>query len=203
MIIKKGDKGVLVEQIQQNLLQLGYYIGKRVDGDFGQNTHNAVLQYQKDNNLKPFDGIVGATTAGHLGIQLGLQPSDMYQLTERCVERLKGIHPDLVKVVERAIQLTPVQFKVGEGLRTLTRQKELMKQGATQTMNSRHLTGHAVDLHAYVNGTVSWDWKYYYQIEEAVKQAAKELKVSIEWGGDWKSFKDGPHWQLPWNKYPK
>ena len=205
MIIKKGDVGALVEQIQQNLLQLGYYIGKRVDGEFGQNTHNAVLQYQKDNNLKPFDGIVGATTAGHLGIQLGLQPSDMYQLTERCLERLKDIHPDLVKIVERAIQLTNVEFKVGEGLRTLARQNELMKQGATQTLNSRHLTGHAVDLHAYPNGTLSWDWKYYYQIEEAMKQAASELGLAsaLEWGGDWKSFKDGPHWQLSWKKYPK
>ncbi|WAW11756.1 peptidase containing protein [Acinetobacter phage nACB2] len=201
MQYSKGSKALIIEEIQTALKQLGYYNGL-IDGVFGSGTENAVKAYQKDNGLIS-DGIVGVTTAGHLGIQLGLQPSDMYQLTERCVERLKGIHPDLVKVVERAIQLTPVQFKVGEGLRTLARQKELMKQGATQTMNSRHLTGHAVDLHAYVNGTVSWDWKYYYQIEEAVKQAAKELKVSIEWGGDWKSFKDGPHWQLPWNKYPK
>lgn len=203
MNIKKGDKGALVEQIQQNLLQLGYYIGKRVDGEFGQNTHNAVLQYQKDNNLKPFDGIVGATTAGHLGIKLGLQPSDMYQLTERCKKRLKDLHPDLVKVVEAAIRISPIQFQVGEGLRTAARQKELMASGATQTLNSRHLTGHAVDLFAYPEGKLSWDWKYYYQIEEAVKQAAHNLKIPIEWGGDWRSFKDGPHWQLPWNKYPK
>ena len=201
MQYSKGSKSSIVKDIQTALKQLGYYHSS-IDGDFGLGTEKAVTTYQKDNGLIP-DGIVGKNTAAHLGVQIGLKETNQFKLSEQCYERLKGIHPDLVKVVERAIQLTPVQFKVGEGMRTLTRQKELMKQGATQTMNSRHLTGHAVDLHAYVNGTVSWDWKYYYQIEEAVKQAAKELKVSIEWGGDWKSFKDGPHWQLPWNKYPK
>lgn len=74
-------------------------------------------------------------------------------------------------------------------------------------MNSRHLTGHAVDLVAWIivdkKGTISWDWKYYYIIEKAMKQAAKELEVPIEWGGDWKSFKDAPHWQLPFSNYPK
>ncbi len=109
-----------------------------------------------------------------------------------------GVHPDLVKVVKRAIEITECDFTVIEGVRSQVRQAQLVKSGASQTNNSRHLTGHAVDLAAWVNGTVSWDWKYYYQIEAAMKQAAKELGIEIEWGGDWKKFKDGPHWQLPW-----
>jgi hypothetical protein len=66
-------------------------------------------------------------------------------------------------------------------------------------MNSRHLTGHAVDLVPY---PVSWDWKYFYPIAEAMKDAARELNVELEWGGDWKSFPDGPHFQLSWRGYP-
>ena len=70
-------------------------------------------------------------------------------------------------------------------------------------MNSRHLTGHAVDLAPTSNGQVSWDWPLYHRLEKIVKQAAKDVKVTVEWGGDWKKFKDGPHWQLPFSKYPK
>jgi peptidoglycan L-alanyl-D-glutamate endopeptidase CwlK len=126
-----------------------------------------------------------------------------YKLGLRSKLRLRGVHPDLVKVVERAIEITPVDFTVLEGLRTRQRQLELYKQGATRTMNSRHLTGHAVDLGAYVGGSVRWDWPLYHRIAEAVKQAAEEVGVPIEWGGDWKGgFVDGPHWQLPWRKYP-
>ena len=66
-------------------------------------------------------------------------------------------------------------------------------------MNSRHLTGHAVDIAPY---PISWEWEYFYPIEDAMKQAAEELGVDLEWGGDWKSFKDGPHWQLSRKSYP-
>ena len=125
-----------------------------------------------------------------------------YALGERSRQRLAGVHPDLVKVVERAIQITPVDFTVLEGRRTKERQAELLKAGATTTMNSRHLTGHAVDLGALVGGKVRWDWPLYHKIAAAVKQAAKEVGVPIEWGGDWKTFKDGPHYQLPWRAYP-
>ena len=89
------------------------------------------------------------------------------------------------------------------GLRSKERQAQLVKEKKSTTSNSRHLTGHAVDLAAWVNDTVSWEWKYYHQIADAMKQAAKELNVSIQWGGDWKKFKDGPHFQLIWSKYPK
>lgn len=126
-----------------------------------------------------------------------------FKLGPTSLLRLEGVHPDLVKVVERAIQLTEVDFTVLEGLRTKERQAELLKAGATTTMNSRHLTGHAVDLGALVGGKVRWDWPLYYKIAEAVKAAAKELDIPIEWGGDWKKFKDGPHWQLPWKEYPR
>ena len=125
-----------------------------------------------------------------------------FVLGQRSLDRLNGVHPDLVKVVKRAIQLTPVDFTVLEGLRTVERQKQLVAQGASKTMKSRHITGHAVDLAPVIDGEVRWDWPLYKQIAPAVKQAAKEVGVPIEWGGDWLRFKDGPHWQLPWRKYP-
>lgn len=126
----------------------------------------------------------------------------MFILGSRSVSRLVGVHPDLVAVVNRAIKLAEVDFAVLEGLRTHTRQIELVKAGASQTMRSRHLTGHAVDLGAWVNGEVRWDWPLYHKIAAAMKKAAAELGVPIEWGGDWKTFKDGPHFQLPWKEYP-
>jgi peptidoglycan LD-endopeptidase CwlK len=114
-------------------------------------------------------------------------------------ERLKGIHPDLVSVVERAIEITEADFTVLEGLRTLERQKTLYATGKSKTLNSRHITGHAVDIAPY---PISWDWKDYPPIEDAMKQAAKELNVDIEWGGDWQTFPDAPHWQLTRRSYP-
>lgn len=126
-----------------------------------------------------------------------------FKLGKRSLSNLEGVHPDLVKVVNRAIELTQVDFTVIEGLRTKERQAQLLKEKKTTTKNSRHLTGHAVDLAAWVDGTVSLNWDHYYKIAEAVKQAAKELNISIEWGGEWKSFPDALHWQLPWSKYPK
>lgn len=126
----------------------------------------------------------------------------MFRLSNKSIERLTGVHPDLVLVVRRAIEITEVDFTVLEGLRTKDRQRELLNAGATTTMNSRHLTGHAVDLGAWVSGSVRWDWPLYYKIADAMKQAAKELNIPIEWGGDWRTFKDGPHWQLPWKGYP-
>ena len=125
-----------------------------------------------------------------------------FKLGKRSLSNLEGVHPDLVKVVNRAIELTECDFTITEGLRTKERQAQLLKEKKTTTSNSRHLTGHAVDLAAWVNNTISWDWKYYYQIADAMKQAASELNISIDWGGDWKKFKDGPHFELTWSKYP-
>lgn len=134
-----------------------------------------------------------------------------YKLSKRSKDRLKGLHPDIVKVVNRAIELTAQDFSVGEGLRSLERQRMLFNKGKSKTMNSRHLTGHAVDLLPYpFDGDVDEDgvpniedWDQYYPIADAMKQAAVEYGVDLEWGGDWKSFKDGPHFQLSWEEYPK
>lgn len=124
------------------------------------------------------------------------------QLNVRSEKNLVGVHDDLVKVVRRAAELTEVDFIVTEGLRTKERQKELFDKGASKTMNSRHLTGHAVDLAAVVGHEVRWDWPLYHKLAKAMKAAAAELGVSMVWGGDWR-FKDGPHFELSWDSYPK
>ncbi len=127
----------------------------------------------------------------------------MYKLSKRSLNNLKGVHPDLVGVVKRAIKTTEVDFAVIEGVRSLDRQHQLYNEGASKTLNSRHLTGHAVDLMAWVDGTGSWNWDYYHMIAKAMKEAAAEQGVHLVWGGDWKSFPDGPHFQLDWEAYPK
>lgn len=116
--------------------------------------------------------------------------------------RLKQVHPALQKVVERAIQLTPLDFTITEGIRSVARQKELVKAGASKTMNSRHLTGHAIDFAVLVAGKVRWDWALYPRVADAFKRAAKELGIPIIWGGDWPRFRDGPHVELDRRKYP-
>ena len=108
----------------------------------------------------------------------------------------------MVAVVNKAIDITTVDFGVTEGLRTVERQRILVNQGASTTMNSRHITGHAVDLVAYIGAEVRWDWPLYHKIAAAMKKAAKDLDVAIEWGGDWRTFKDGPHFQLSRKNYP-
>lgn len=125
-----------------------------------------------------------------------------YRLSAKSKARLDGVHPDLVKVVQRAIDITTIDFCVLEGMRTFGKQRDLFKRGATRTMNSRHLTGHAVDLGAWYQSELRWDWPFYDQISTAMFAAADEMNVSIKWGGHWKSFKDGPHFQLSWSKYP-
>ena len=126
----------------------------------------------------------------------------MYKLGARSKQRLKGVHEDLIKVVERAIEISTVDFTVLEGLRTPERQKTLMESGASQTLNSRHITGHAVDLGAWVDDQVDWSWPLYAKINAAMQEASKQVGVQIEWGGGWRTFKDGPHFQLPRKEYP-
>lgn len=125
-----------------------------------------------------------------------------FNLGIRSKANLLGVHPDLKKVVERAIQISDVDFTVIEGLRSISRQRELVKSGASRTMKSRHINGFAVDIVPYVAGSVRWDWPLFMPISSAMKIAARELGIEVEWGGDWTSFKDGPHWQLPAKKYP-
>ena len=127
-----------------------------------------------------------------------------FSLNAASMGKLARVHPDLQRVVKRAAQLLDdtLEFIVTEGVRTLTRQAELVKSGASRTMKSRHLTGHAVDLAALIGGEVRWDWPLYDRLAAAMKDAARDEGVPIEWGGDWVSLKDGPHFQLPWDRYP-
>jgi len=151
------------------------------------------------------------------------------KLSTTALARLKGVHPDLVRVVKRAADICPVDFTITEGLRTLARQKQLVAAGASQTLNSRHLTGHAIDLAPVIGGKVSWDWPPFFKIAEAMRAAAMAEKVQIRWGGAWdvrlnamkgsperesagyvqrrraqkrKAFLDGPHFELPSELYP-
>lgn len=162
------------------------------------------------------------TQAGELRFQLGASSR----------RNLIGVHGDLVRVVERAISLTDCDFAVIEGRRTEARQRELVAAGASQTLNSRHLTGHAVDLGAYVAGRIAWDWPLYHLIADAMRAAAKFEGVPVRWGGVWdrqlsdlapgangielsvseyvarrraagqKAFLDGPHFELTREVYP-
>jgi len=124
-------------------------------------------------------------------------------LGQRSLSRLEGVHPDLVRVVKKAAALSDLDFTVLEGLRSVERQKQLVSQGASKTMNSRHITGHAVDLAPMIAGEVRWDWPLYHKLAKIVKAAAADEKVPLQCGGDWRAFKDGPHWELPWAFYPK
>jgi peptidoglycan L-alanyl-D-glutamate endopeptidase CwlK len=124
-------------------------------------------------------------------------------LGQRSLSRLEGVHPDLVRVVKKAAALSDLDFTVLEGIRSVERQKQLVSQGASRTMNSRHITGHAVDLAPMIAGEVRWDWPLYHKLAKIVKSAAADEKVPLQWGGDWRAFKDGPHWELPWKFYPK
>ena len=124
-----------------------------------------------------------------------------YRLSDQSLGKLIGTHPDLINVTKAAILVTKVDFVVLEGKRSIERQRILVEQGASQTMNSRHITGHAVDLGAWAAGQVDWSWPLYKELARAMKTSANALNIQIEWGGDWRTFKDGPHFQLPWSAY--
>jgi len=152
-----------------------------------------------------------------------------YALGKKSNAELDGVHSDLVQIVRRAIEITPQDFSVHDGIRTLEEQKQLVKSGASKTLKSRHITGHAVDLVPYINGKLRWEWEPIYQIAEAVRTAADELEISLRWGGAWdtlltstdeptedmvsayvdkkrsegkRAFIDGPHYELPVSEYP-
>ena len=122
-----------------------------------------------------------------------------YKLGTRSLQNLSGVHPDLVAVVKLAITITEQDFTVIEGVRNINRQRELLKAGKSTTMNSRHITGHAVDM---VPWPVDWnDLERFKVVSEAMKDAAEELNIPIVWGGDWKSFYDAPHYELNRKNY--
>ena len=152
-------------------------------------------------------------------------------ISARCELRLAGVHPDLMRVVRRAAA-GGAMFRVplDGGRRTPERQAELMRAGKTQTLNSRHLTGHAVDLAPLVGTDVSWDWKHFYPMADAIAHAARAEGVLLIWGGAWgrtvhewpkggakeaqdayvaerralkrRPVLDGPHFELPAAVYP-
>ena len=130
--------------------------------------------------------------------------------SERSLKNLEGIHPDLRKIMDRALEMSDMDFVVIEGLRTKARQAELVAKGASKTMKSRHLTGHAVDIVPLLDldkdGKIEtqemFNWPLMKRLSAIIKMAAKDVHVPIEWGGDWTKFPDGPHWQLPTKAYP-
>ena len=127
-----------------------------------------------------------------------LKPSK-YWFSSRSYQNLNGVHPKLVSVMGTAIQYSPYDFMIIEGLRTKERQEKLFREGKSKTLNSRHLTGHAVDIAIWKDGKVNWEPNLYTELSEHIKTVADEHRVDIEWGGDWIGFFDGVHFQLPWS----
>lgn len=125
-----------------------------------------------------------------------------FKFSRQSLAKLGGLHPDLVKVIHRALELTDVDFGITEGLRSKNKQVALVAEGKSQTLNSRHLTGHAIDVVAYVNGKVSWDFGLYERIANAFLKAGAEFDIPIVWGGLWTTLKDGCHFELHRGKYP-
>ena len=124
-----------------------------------------------------------------------------YKLSQRSLDRMDGVHPDLIAVVKRAIELTPFDFGITEGVRTLDRQQELLKTGKSTTLKSRHLiqddgNSHAIDFVVYVDGSVTWEVSYYRKVVQAFVTAAIEKGVQINSGVLWRTFVDGPHIEL-------
>lgn len=152
-----------------------------------------------------------------------------FKLGKKSLKELEGVHADLVAVVKRAIELTVQDFSVHDGIRTLAEQQKLVERGVSKTLDSRHISGHAVDLVPYINGKLRWEWEPIYDIADAVRMAARENDIPIRWGGAWdvllteqtdspedmvadyaarrsragkRAFIDGPHFELPRALYP-
>jgi len=126
----------------------------------------------------------------------------MYKFSQRSLDRLQGVHPDMVKLMSESIKESPYDFGITEGRRDNTRQQQLVKEGKSRTLNSRHLTGHAVDIAVFIDGKLTWDFDKYKAVAEHVKKVAASLGVSIIWGGDWRGLVDGPHFELNRKDYP-
>ena len=165
-----------------------------------QKQYNALLRLLNAGaKVEDLAAFVGMTTQQTDGMESGGvdKVSGNFKLSQRSLDRLKGVHSDLVKVVKRAIEISEYDFMVVEGLRTKETQAEYVKKGVSQTMNSRHIIGQAVDLAPLENGVIDWNNKkgQFDAVAKAMKQAAKELNVKITWGGDWKML-DKPHFQI-------
>lgn len=124
-----------------------------------------------------------------------------FKLGTRSLSNLVGVHEDLQKVMHSSITSSPYDFVITEGLRSPARQQRLVDERKSRTMNSRHLTGHAIDLAVLVDGRAIWDIKEYQELALHIKAVAKELKIPIVWGGDWKTFVDAVHYELDRKTY--
>lgn len=215
-----------IRQIQADLKQAGLYTGE-IDGIAGKLTVQAVAQaIAKGVSTPSMEQAVAEQHRSDPELVETITQDEVkdnnFVFSDTSINRLNGVNDNLVKVVKRALELSTQDFAVLEGLRTKERQAELVRKGASQTMSSNHITGRAVDLVPIVDGKVSWDWKYFYPIAEAVRKAAKELGVQVKWGGSWevlnatdtpttklvenyvatrrsqgrKAFTDGPHFEL-------
>lgn len=210
----KGDdmaKDDLIEALQRLLAASGHDPGK-IDGIRGPRTEAAARAYLAKVRPKPSSVPAYLTGKGKV------------EWDARSAKALQGVHPDLVRVAERARQLSPRPFVVIEGLRSLAQQKANVAKGVSQTMNSRHLTGHAIDvLPTDGKGNVSFAWDLIYPLAGVFAVAATELGVPIRWGGNWNedfglvrsaaeakamhgryrgTLHDGPHYELDRSRYP-
>lgn len=178
-----------VIRIQEELKRLGLYKGE-VDGDLGPLSMEAFSKLVEGYQSLPKPLEVIPTEAPPMdGVIPGVSKSG-FVLSDKSLSKFQGVNGNLVNVVKRAIQLSEVDFVVTEGLRTVERQRQLVAKGLSKTMKSNHITGRAVDLAAYVNGSISWNFDYYYKIAKAMQLAAKELGVRIVWGGSWHCLND-------------
>lgn len=214
-----------ISEIQTKLKNAGYYTGV-VDGIAGKLTVEAVTKALAAGKAEAKDVIMVQTL--NKSDPALVEPTYRgvatkgFVFPESSKKRLNEVNYDLWRVTNLALKYSKQNFAVTEGLRTVERQKQLVKSGASQTMKSKHIDGMAVDLAPVVNGKISWDWQYFYPIAEAMRKAAKELNVRIRWGGAWvvlndttkpatelvkdyvaerkrlgkKAFTDGPHFEL-------
>lgn len=197
--------------LQTRLIAHGFNPGK-IDGNVGPKTLEALRAFERARGF-PVDGTADNFVVDALRRD---PPNDGPEQTARLVsandrEKLKGVHPDLARVYARFVETFKADFdvRITQGVRTLEEQRRNVARGVSKTMKSRHIPAsnrsrlaEAIDLAPFFAGSPKWDWPYFHQIAAGMKAAAKLENVPIVWGGDWKSFKDGPHFELRRKEYP-
>lgn len=135
--------------------------------------------------------------AGMFLPQNSMQPTPI-AFNERSEELLAGVNPMLAQLMRNVEAKMPDAFEISEGIRDRERQAQLVAEGKSQTMNSKHLTGDAVDIHVVgPDGQPNWDFEAYRPIADAAKAEAAALGIpNFVWGGDWRTLKDGVHFQI-------
>ena len=119
-----------------------------------------------------------------------------WRFSKRSLNNIKGIDYRLIILVGLMLEYSPYDFVVTEGLRTKERQAQLVKEGKSKTMNSRHIVGKAFDIAILIDNKITWDLKYYQEFGKVILQLAERLGFPIECGCFWKNFIDGPHIQI-------